>query len=80
MAPTSAGIPPAEVLRIATRNGAMSLGVISELGTVEFGKRADLVILGANPLADIGNTRRIESVVVSGQLRPARDYLPNRLH
>ena len=76
----AAGIPPADVLRMATRNGAMSLGVISELGTVERGKRADLVILSADPLADIGNTRRVESVVVGGALRPAAEYLPRRLH
>lgn len=74
-----AGIPAAEVLRMATRNGAISLGAISEFGTVEPGKRADLVVLGADPLADIRNTRTVEQVVQGGRLAPARSWLPARL-
>ncbi|MEO8452691.1 MAG: amidohydrolase family protein [Gemmatimonadota bacterium] len=64
---------------MATRNGAMALGRISELGTVEVGKRADLVVLDADPIADIKNTRRIAWVIQAG--RPARPeaYLPDRL-
>lgn len=74
-----AGISSAEVLRIATRNGAMSLGMISEFGTVEPGKRADLVVLGADPIADIRNTRRVEWVVQGGHLAPAASFRPERL-
>lgn len=62
----AAGIPPLEVLRIATRNGAEALGVLGETGTVEAGKRADLVVLTADPLADLANTRRIERVYLRG--------------
>ena len=74
-----AGIPAAEVLRMATRNGAISLGAISEFGTVEPGKRADLVVLGADPLADIRNTRTVEQVLQGGRLAPAHSWLPTRL-
>jgi imidazolonepropionase-like amidohydrolase len=67
-----AGIPAADVLRIASRNGAESLGVLDETGTIEIGKAADLVILDADPLADIANTRAIRLVVMRGRiLRPA---------
>ena len=62
-----AGIPPGSVLRIATHNGAQALGLLSEVGTIERGKRADLVLLGADPLADISNTRRIEWVMRGGE-------------
>ncbi len=62
----SAGISRAEVLGMATRNGAQALGIASEVGTVEVGKRADLVVLDADPLADIENTKRIRYVVQGG--------------
>jgi imidazolonepropionase-like amidohydrolase len=60
-----AGIPAAEVLQMATRNGAMALG-LTDRGTIERGKLADLVVLCADPLADIGNTMRLESVWQGG--------------
>jgi len=44
------------------------LGVDDELGTVEAGKLADLVLLEANPLDDISNTRRIATVIVRGRV------------
>ncbi len=69
-----AGIPPAEVVRIATRNGAEALGLLSEAGTVAVGKRADLVVLDADPTADIANIRRIETVFLGG-----REYSPGEL-
>lgn len=75
----SAGIPAAEVLRMATRNAAVALGRPSEFGTVEPGKRADLVVLGADPLADIGNARRIEWVVQGGRMTKPGGFLPARL-
>jgi imidazolonepropionase-like amidohydrolase len=74
-----AGIPSADVIRMATRNGAIGLGLTSEIGTVEVGKRADLVVLDADPIADIRNSRRISWVIVGGKpARPAA-YLPERL-
>jgi imidazolonepropionase-like amidohydrolase len=64
----SAGIAPVEVLRLATRNGAEALGLLGESGTVEPGKRADLVVLEADPLRDIRNTRRIRYVILGGRI------------
>jgi imidazolonepropionase-like amidohydrolase len=55
----SAGLSPSEVLRIATRNGARALGLEKEIGTIEPGKRADLLVLEGDPIASIANTRRI---------------------
>jgi len=70
-----AGIPPAEVIRIATRNGAESLGLLAETGTVAAGKRADLVVLDADPTADIANVRRIEKVFLAGREHSPRELL-----
>jgi len=61
-----AGLTPAQVLKIATHNGAQALGVLDNTGTVEAGKRADLVVLSANPLEDIRNTRKITHVYKGG--------------
>jgi imidazolonepropionase-like amidohydrolase len=57
-----AGISPLDVLTIATRNGAEALGMLNEAGTIAVGKRADLVVLGGDPVADIRNTRKVERV------------------
>jgi imidazolonepropionase-like amidohydrolase len=74
----SAGIPPLEVLRIATRNGAETLGILQDAGTIETGKRADLVTLTADPLAAISNTRKIERVFLRGQSFEPAQLLPRR--
>jgi len=63
-----AGLTPLEALQTATRNPAQFLGLIDRLGTVERGKLADLVLLEANPLQDIANTKKINAVVVNGRL------------
>jgi imidazolonepropionase-like amidohydrolase len=62
-----AGIPPLTVLRMATRNGAEALGILDQVGTVEPGKVADLVLLDADPSAAIGNTRKIRWVMQGGR-------------
>lgn len=62
-----AGLPPLEALKAATIGPARFLGLERSLGTVEPGKTADLVLLDADPLADIRNTRRIAGVVVNGR-------------
>lgn len=62
-----AGLTPLEALRAATYNPSMFLGLSNSLGTVERGKRADLVLLDANPLADISNTKKINAVVLKGR-------------
>lgn len=64
----TAGLTPLEALQAATLNPARVLGMIDSLGTVEAGKLADLVLLDANPLEDIANTRRIRAVVSDGRL------------
>jgi imidazolonepropionase-like amidohydrolase len=63
-----AGLTPLEALQTATRNPARYLERPDEQGTVEQGRAADLVLLDANPLDDIRNTRRIHAVVVGGKL------------
>jgi hypothetical protein len=62
------GLTPREALRAATRDAAALVGALDSTGTIERGKAADLVLLGADPLADIANVRRVESVVVGGRL------------
>lgn len=63
-----AGMTPMEAIQSATLNAARFLGITDAFGTVEVGKVGDLVLLDANPLDDIGNTRRIAAVVVNGRL------------
>jgi imidazolonepropionase-like amidohydrolase len=65
-----AGLSPREALRAATRNGAVLLGVDS-IGLLAPGKVADLVVLTKDPLADIRNTRAIQSVMIRGKLLDA---------
>jgi len=65
-----AGLSPMEALQTATLNPARFLGKEKDLGTVEKGKIADLVLLEASPLENIGNSRKIDAVVVKGRLFP----------
>jgi imidazolonepropionase-like amidohydrolase len=65
---TKAGFSPLEALQTATINPARFLGRDASQGTVEVGKRADLVMLDADPLIDIRNTTGIAAVIIRGQL------------
>lgn len=69
------GIPEADVLRIATANGAEALGVGDLLGSLEPGKLADFFVIGGDPLADIRATRDVRHVVKSGHLYDPAELL-----
>jgi len=62
-----AGVRPMDIIVSATKNAAAVMGRQSELGTLEKGKFADLVILDGDPLADIKNTRKIFKVMKGGE-------------
>lgn len=62
-----AGLSPLEALQTATINPALFLDKEKEIGTIEKGRFADLVLLDANPLEDIKNTQKIAAVVVNGR-------------
>src|ERR687891_1285972 len=59
-----AGIKPLEVIKIATNNGAEALGIDDILGTIQPEKQADMIVLSANPVENISNTKKIEAVIV----------------
>src|SRR5665811_810153 len=63
----AAGFTPMEALQTATLNPAKFLGMDDRLGTIEKGKLADMVLLDANPMDDIGNTQKIAAVIVNGR-------------
>lgn len=66
-----ADLTPYEVLVTGTRNPAVYFGTPDEFGTVEVGRRADLILVDANPLTDIANAHRIAGVMVQGSWLPA---------
>lgn len=76
----AAGISELDVIRIATLNGAVFLGMEEQLGSIEEGKLADLVLLNRNPVDDIDNAKNIDLVIKNGQLidRSALDIPVNR--
>jgi imidazolonepropionase-like amidohydrolase len=63
----AAGLTPYQALETGTRNVAVFFGTLATTGTIEPGKRADLVLLEANPLADIRNTTRRAGVMLRGR-------------
>jgi imidazolonepropionase-like amidohydrolase len=73
-----AGLSPMEVIVTATRMGAEMLGAENLFGTIEAEKRADLIILNANPLDDIRNTRTIEAVIKDGRLLDRNKLIEGR--
>ncbi len=66
------GMTPLEALRAATLNGARYVGLDGDVGSIEKGKLADLVVLEANPLADIRNSERVRYTMINGRLYDAR--------
>jgi imidazolonepropionase-like amidohydrolase len=63
----AAGIPNDQVLRLATAEGALALGLESQLGTLEDGKLADFLVIDGDPLQRVGDTLRITAVVKGGR-------------
>ncbi|MGE5347369.1 MAG: amidohydrolase family protein [Acidithiobacillales bacterium] len=69
----AAGMRPMDVLVSATRGGSRAMGREAQLGTVEVGKLADLLVLGADPTIDIANARKVRAVVRGGVYRTLDD-------
>jgi hypothetical protein len=69
----AAGLTPLEALQAATKNAAAYRGTAAQEGTIERGKRADLVLLDADPLADIANVSAIRAVVMGGRVFARED-------
>ncbi len=67
------GLSPFEALKTATVNPAKFMRREKDLGTIEKGKLADLILLDANPLENISNTRKINAVVMNGRLLSRND-------
>jgi imidazolonepropionase-like amidohydrolase len=62
------GMTPAQALVAATKNGAIAARILAESGTIEVGKRADLLVLDADPLADIHSIRKIGVLIKDGRI------------
>jgi imidazolonepropionase-like amidohydrolase len=69
------GMSPAQAIVAGTRNGAIASRGLAEFGTIEKGKRADLILVDANPLTDIANLRKLSLVMRDGRTTD-RDRLP----
>jgi imidazolonepropionase-like amidohydrolase len=69
---TKAGLTPMQALVAATHTAASCLGAADQIGSLQEGKWADFVVLGANPLDDIRNTQKLESVWIAGNRVPAK--------
>ena len=74
------GIPALEAIRIGTLNAATFMDKDRDLGSIEVGKLADMVLLSADPLADISNAQMIDTVIKNGRIidRSALDLPVNR--
>ncbi len=62
------GMTPAQAIVSATKNGAIACKALNEFGTIEKGKIADLLVLDADPLADIKNIRKLKTIMRDGRI------------
>jgi imidazolonepropionase-like amidohydrolase len=69
----AAGLTPMQVIVASTRNGADAMGRLADLGTIERGKLADLLVLGADPTRDVAAFRALRAVVRSGVVHEAAE-------
>ncbi len=72
---TDAGLTPAEVLTAATLRPATMLGLEAEIGTVEVGKRADLLVVSGDPLEDVGALGHPVWVIRAGEVRTPQGWM-----
>jgi imidazolonepropionase-like amidohydrolase len=72
-----AGIPARDIIVMATKNGAATMGRIQDFGTLEKGKLANLIIMDVDPSADIANMRSITHVMRGGLLREVNQAFDN---
>jgi imidazolonepropionase-like amidohydrolase len=71
----AAGLPPMTVLQAATRLPAETLGLDGEIGTIEVGKRADMIVVAEDPLADLRALRSIQWTIQNGIARPPTEWM-----
>jgi imidazolonepropionase-like amidohydrolase len=74
----SAGMSAADVLASSTIVAARAVGRASEIGSLEAGKLADLIVVEADPLGDIAHLRRLRLVMKGGALYGRKELLPRR--
>jgi imidazolonepropionase-like amidohydrolase len=67
-----AGLTPSEALVVGTRNGAEALGILGDVGTVEVGKAADLLVLGSDPTSNVSGVRDLRLVIAAGRVYEPR--------
>ena len=63
-----AGLTPMQVIQIATSGAAKVMGVEREVGTIEAGKRADLIVVEGNPIDNFADLRKVTRVVIKGRM------------
>ena len=69
------GLTPFQALQTATTNSAQALGALSDLGSIEVGKLADMIVVDGNPLQDIKATRKVRITVRNGEVFPQADLV-----
>jgi imidazolonepropionase-like amidohydrolase len=70
-----AGIAPAQILQLATAEAARVLGLQADLGSIQKGRLADLLVIDGDPLADVTQLLQLETVVQNGQPHPLAELL-----